>query len=411
MRRAHGSPLALITLFLLAPVASCDNAPTGPIDDVTSPADTPAISATLEISATTTGAAFDADDYVVLVDGVEIGHRLGLIDNISVSGEPGQTMELELTDVADNCQVNGPPRRTVTLVDDSVTNASFAVHCVAPAGLESARLVFATGSCDIPGMMAYHGVCDLYTLPLDGSEGRFLTTEGHSFQPAISADGSTIAFARQSSDWRTDVYAMDVDGRNPRPITDDGRSWDPSWSPDGTRIVRVYGLAYPGWAGQLQIQRFADEDASSLSLPTPAVANTPAWSPDGSRIAFLGLNGSANIFTIAPDGHDAAVLAVGGTGPVWSPGSDRLAYGMAGSVFVIGLNGEAGTQLLPGDRETAWIPTDWAPNGRWIALTRRESAGNDVHLYDVYLLRVDDGTMVRVTQDHRSSSAVFVPGT
>jgi Tol biopolymer transport system component len=395
MRRAHESPLALITLFLLAPVTSCDNAPTGPIEEVTPPVDTPAISATLEISATTTGAAFDADDYVVLVDGVEIGHRLGLIDNISVSGEPGQTMD-------------GPPRRTVTLVDDSVTNASFAVHCVAPAGLEGARLVFATGSCDIPGMMAYHGVCDLYTLPLDGSEGRFLTTEGHSFQPAISADGSTIAFARQSSDWRTDVYAMDVDGKNPRPITDDGRSWDPSWSPDGTQIVRVYGLAYPGWPGELQIWRFDDEDASSLPLPTPAFA--PAWSPDGNRIAFTGA-GSGNIFTIAPDGHDAAVLAVGGTGPVWSPASDRLAYGMAGSVFVIGLNGEAGTQLLPGGQETAWMPTDWAPNGRWIALTRRESAGNDVYLYDVYLLRVDDGTMVRVTQDHRSSSAVFVPGT
>ena len=359
----------------------------------------------LEINATTTGAAFDADDYVVLMDGVEIERRLGPMDTLWVPGEPGQTIELELTDVAGNCQVDGAPRRSVTLAEGSTTSASFAVHCVAPAGIEYARLVFATGSCSVYLMFLMES-CDLYTLPLDGSEGRLLTADGRSFQPAISADGSTIAFTRQSFDPgplpRADLYAVDVDGGNPRRITDDGLSWDPSWSPEGTRIVYVHGVMYPD---QLQIRRLDNEDV--LSLQTSSMCEAPVWSPDGSRIAFSSWGGgSGGIYTVAPDGGEAVLVAARGHGAVWSPTSDRLAYEIDGSVYVIGLNDDAGTRLLPGSQLTPWTPTDWSPNGEWIALTRQTTRGQDV-----YLLHVDDGNLVRVTLNHRSNSAVFLPGT
>jgi hypothetical protein len=54
-----------------------------------------------------------------------------------------------------------------------------------------------------------------------------------------------------------------------------------------------------------------------------------------------------------------------------------------------------------------WTPTDWSSDGEWIALAGRREKGEE----DVYLLDVDDGTLLRVTLDRRSSSAVFLPGT
>jgi hypothetical protein len=68
------------------------------------------------------------------------------------------------------------------------------------------------------------------------------------------------------------------------------------------------------------------------------------------------------------------------------------------------LDGEVGTLLLAGSQETTWTPTGWSSDGEWIAVTGRQGEGEDV-----YLLRAD-GTMVRVTVDQRSSSAIFLPG-
>jgi hypothetical protein len=92
---------------------------------------------------------------------------------------------------------------------------------------------------------------------------------------------------------------------------------------------------------------------------------------------------------------------------VWSPASDQLAVAIGGAVYVVGLNEEAGTRLLlAAGQHTTWTPTDWSSDGEWIALTGHQRTGDDV-----YLLRVDDGALVRVTADRQSGSAVFVPVT
>jgi hypothetical protein len=361
-------------------------------------------SALLEISVSTAGAAFDPDGYVILRDGTEIYRRSRLIDFVRLSGHPGQSIELELTDVAANCRVDGGAHRTVTFVDGSMPRESFEIECAAPPGLESARLVFVTGPCT-----AYvtEG-CDLHTLPMDGGEGRRLTDDGRSAQPAISADGSTIAFTRLdpgSGYPVTDVFAMDVDGASPRRITDEGNASDPSWSPDGTRVVYMVGDGY--WTGQIRVRRL-DEEAS-LSVPTPGLDWAPVWSPDGTRIAFSRWTDSEiGIYTMAPDGSDVVEVAAGGMGPVWSPASDRIAYQIDGSPFVIDLTAGTRTRLMSGSPDGGWRPTGWSPDGEWIALD--QSSGWGWEGSDIFLLRIDDGMLVRVTLDGQSSSAVFVPG-
>jgi hypothetical protein len=168
------------------------------------------------------------------------------------------------------------------------------------------------------------------------------------------------------------------------------------------RIVYVDGLPYPGGTGQeLHIRQFDEEDV--LALPTPAGAQAPAWSPDGSRIAFSSGDG---VHTMAPDGSEAVLVAPGGRAPVWSPASDRLAYGMDGSVYLMRLDDGAATRLLPFSPGTTWTPTDWSPDGEWIVLTRQRDEGPDV-----YLLHIHDGTLLRITLDQGSRSAVFLADT
>jgi Tol biopolymer transport system component len=273
----------------------------------------------------------------------------------------------------------------VTLVEGSETRVSYDVHCVAPAGLEDARLVLASADFADLALAIVGGVelaANLYTLSLNGGAEGPVTTDGWNFHPAVSADGSTIAFTRG-----TDVYAMDADGLNPRRITNDGQSTDPSWSPDGMRIVYRFG-------DRLRILRL--DDGEILSLATPFGAREPVWSPDGSRIAFSSPGG---IYTIAPDGGEAVLEAAGGRAPVWAPVAGRLAYAKEGSVYVIGLNDEEGARLVPGSQGMWMTPTDWSPDGEWIAVNRGT----------VYLLHVENGTTVRATLDDRCD-AVFVPG-
>lgn len=243
--------------------------------------------------------------------------------------------------------------------------------------------MFVTGPCAI---FVVEG-CDLYTLPLDAGEGRRLTGDGRSAQPAISADGSTIAFTRLSPGpgyWLTDVFAMDVDGGNSRRLTEEDLASDPSWSPDGTHIVYVIGDGY--WTGQIHI-RGLDEEAS-LSVPTPGLDWAPVWSPDGTRIAFSRWTDSeSGIYTMAPDGSDVVEVAAGGMRPVWSPASDRIAYQINGSPFVIDVTAE--TRVRAGAPRFRWPAATEprrpssrrtrprSPVARAVPTTRRRAAGGD----------------------------------
>src|SRR4030095_963543 len=65
-------------------------------------------------------------------------------------------------------------------------------------------------------------------------------------EPALSADGTRIAFVR-SAGTGTGIWIMGVDGSGLRQITSNPKWMDesPSWSPDGTQVAFARGSA-PG---------------------------------------------------------------------------------------------------------------------------------------------------------------------
>jgi Tol biopolymer transport system component len=226
------------------------------------------------------------------------------------------------------------------------------------------------------------GRADIYRMDLDGGGRRRLTDhEATDASPAVSPDGTRIAFESER-DGNSEIYVMDVAGGNVVRLTNDpARDSAPAWSPDSRRIAftsdrdnrasaDVYVMNADGsgvervttdlanWAPQfapdgrrLAVQVNRDVmvldliDGSRRRLTAePHDGMNPAWQPDGSRLAFVTTrNRRAEIFTMNADGTDAKVLVTMAAGhvidPRWSPDGSRVAFVMVPEA-VPGPNGE-----------------------------------------------------------------------
>src|SRR2546422_811042 len=132
-----------------------------------------------------------------------------------------------------------------------------------------------------------------------GTAGRVTNAAVNETQPALSPDGTEIAYLTDSSGVPK-LWLCAADGSGRRPLTagvgvaGSGEA-SPSWAPSGDRLVFV---STAGGTAGLYIVDVAG------GTPTPLVADTsanvePTWSPDGRLVAFASDRaGLTNIFVV-----------------------------------------------------------------------------------------------------------------
>jgi Tol biopolymer transport system component len=141
------------------------------------------------------------------------------------------------------------------------------------------------------------------------------------------------------------------------------------------KIAYVYG-----YDTQSEV-RVMNADGSKIikltSEPNDSVGS-PVWSPNGKRVAFVG---SERIYVSGADGSNIMKQPAYGSGPQWSPDSNKIIFGSdsdgSWQVYVMNADGTGPTKLTTEPGGIGCYDIAWSPDGKKVAFAwRREgSAG------------------------------------
>jgi dipeptidyl aminopeptidase/acylaminoacyl peptidase len=244
---------------------------------------------------------------------------------------------------------------------------------------------------------------DIYTTTPDGSGlARLTTSPKIDEQPALSPDGTKIAFGSKRDDSNgkgTEIYVMDVDGQNVKRLTnakDDDTA--PAWSADGRKIAfqskrdgnpEIYVMNADG-TGQTRLTNNSKQDIE------------PTWSPNGQRIAFMSDRmGGPNIWVMDSTGANVTQLTFTKQpegDPAWSPDGSLIAFGSKRSdangtafdIFTMKPDGSNVTRLTTAKSDD--FEPAWSRDGLKIAFTAQRD-GNP----EVYVMNANGTGQTRVT--------------
>ncbi len=236
---------------------------------------------------------------------------------------------------------------------------------------------------------------------------RVTSDSGLTFRPALSPDGSLLAYASdRSGSGHLDIWVQQIPGGEPRRLTANAAdSLDPAFSPDGTIIAyRTEGEADGIYLAPV---------LGGMSTLLVRGGYRPRFSPDGARVAYwTGERSfqSASVFLIpaaggtpvqlqpefryashpiwSPDGK--YVLFVGSKLPVaeWESGSDKLDWWVSPVSGGPAVRTSARRVFVQQGLEpprTGWshrnfIPYHWAASGRILFSARRNQQTNVWHV-------------------------------
>jgi hypothetical protein len=227
--------------------------------------------------------------------------------------------------------------------------------------------------------------CEVWIMRPDGSDlSRLPTGPGSSLMADPAPNGTKIVFSNNRSG-RYDLYTMQLDGTALKRLTTDGSSFGdlrPRWSPSGKDVVF--------WR-----DTFTDNDlylvhASGQGLlrltSTPARhEEMPSWSPSGGEIAFMGFfdDGSSHLYAIHPDGTGDTQLSTAYSAPLVDDFGDGYRDGSLWHV----ISDVGGSIFETGGRLVASIEADAQPGGQYSQID--EHWGSQCTLTGDYDFQVD----------------------
>ncbi len=125
--------------------------------------------------------------------------------------------------------------------------------------------------------------------PTESSLTRLTAGDWNDIMPAVSPDGSRIAFA-SNRDGQYDLYLLDLQTGGTQRLTNTPQfDSSPTWSPD---LAWIAYETYVDGNLQIAILSLAHPDQQPILLTADASTNhSPAWAPNGRQIAFVSNRG------------------------------------------------------------------------------------------------------------------------
>jgi Tol biopolymer transport system component len=201
-------------------------------------------------------------------------------------------------------------------------------------------------------------------------------------EPALSPDGTKLAFLRDLGNMGGDIYVVDPEGGSSRRVTFDNRDiMGFCWSNDGTSFI----AASRRGDGVVKLWRMPLEGGNPEQLTDgSAVTAFPSASLRGDRIAFTTYRNITSIWS--SDGLSEKQLVdnqSGNSAPALSPDGRRLVYRSDRTgpfeFWLIDLDGGDSKRLTHFDGPMVDNPA-WSPDGRQIALECRDRGHSDICL-------------------------------
>jgi Tol biopolymer transport system component/serine/threonine protein kinase len=193
-----------------------------------------------------------------------------------------------------------------------------------------------------------------------GRPHRVTSGEGWEGHPALSPDGSRIAYASDGSG-NLDVYVVDVNGGTPfRVTTGDEDESQPCWFPGGSSLAVTVDRG-----GRLSVWKTSQLGGGATLLVENG--SDPAVSPDGRQIAYSRtMSSGGHRIAVAPlDDPTKEVILAGESDaatdhrfPAWSPDGRWICYSDLHNLWIVPSTGGTPVPLTEGravwDSEPAW---------------------------------------------------------
>src|SRR6267378_992283 len=218
---------------------------------------------------------------------------------------------------------------------------------------------------------------------------------------AVSPDGHRLAYPIVMRDrpgrpygqlWIMDLATQ----KSARVGGEKDSAGSPLWSPDG-RLV-----AFAGNQGGKTGLFVAHQDGSEINFlapitgtnsPLPGSGEDVSWSPDGQQIAFISSTPGAEAAQAA---GDPMVITRYLYKPDAGEGMTRFNDNQRLHIFVVDLVSKKVRQLTSGESDEHSL--DWSPDGKEILFVSNSEPNQDEFFnYDVFALRVGDGSIRRLT--------------
>jgi len=267
-----------------------------------------------------------------------------------------------------------------------------------------------------------NGKADLWKYDsVSGRNTQLTSTDGKVYDYTVSKDGELIVFSVTNALGGYDLWTIGRDGDNPKKLVDCGNEVciEPAISPDGLRIAysRAAWAAGESLAGSTIWLVDIKGKKSSLLVDDPAIYGTGSvWSPLGDRLAFLDeTNGLFRIFDFKKL-EITNLQSAGQEAGAWSPDGSKM---LIPSEYLVGIQSFTGLSLVDFEAQITeplftqnqntvdYFAPDYSPRGNEIIVGRREQLTNGRSSSQIWLVDLGSKKLEPITNDHNYSHGGF----